>query len=144
MNNRKSEVYAEICREFIIIGADIEPDAVKLKDGKEVFGQAEEFTSRVLGARQSNIVKVTLWGPDILHSHRKAEETYICMGGEGEIFLENDIYRFIPRMIVIIRPKVLHAARPKRGWSKKLVFACVSAPPFDPSDVFEDSRGRNW
>lgn len=39
---------------------------------KEVFGEVEEITSRALGAERTNVAKVTLWGPDFLHHHKKS------------------------------------------------------------------------
>jgi len=121
-----------------------ESNAVALRDGTAVFGEVEEITSRAVGAERTNIVKVTLWGPDILHHHEIAEETYICSGiGNGELFIDGKIIDFTPGTRVIIKPGQLHAARPKEG-SGKIIFLCVSSPAFNPADVFEDPRRRNW
>lgn len=119
------------------------PNIVEISDRKEVFGEVEEITSRAVGAERANIVKVTLWGPDILHTHKKAEETYICVEGEGELYLDGQIVDFVPGIRVIIAPGTLHAARPKKEWGK-LVLLCVASPAFDPNDVYEDPRARKW
>jgi len=112
--------------------------------GTGVFGKAEEITSRAVGAERTNVAKITLWGPDILHTHKETEETYICVEGEGEIFLIDQIFEFIPGVRVIIRPGILHAARPKKNGRKLLVFLCVSSPAFKPEDVYNDPRDRAW
>ena len=116
------------------------PKIIELDDGKEMFGEIEEITSKDLGAEHANFSKVTLWGPDVLHHHDGAEETYICLEGKGEIILDNTVYEFLPGTRVIISPKTLHAVRPK---DLKVVFYCISSPPFDQNDVHEDERGRN-
>ena len=116
---------------------------VELEDDKEVFGEVEEITSRAVGAERVNVAKVTLWGPDILHYHKEAEETYICLEGEGELFIDGQIFKFVPGIRAIIRPGVVHAARPKQKLGR-VVFLCVASPAFSPDDVFEDSRGRIW
>lgn len=119
------------------------PNIVELSDERRVFGKVEEITSRSLAAGRANISKVTLWGADFVHYHKKGEETYICLKGKGEIFLNGQIFDFIPGTRVIIRPITLHAARPKNGFDK-LIFLCLSSPAFDPSDVYNDKRGRRW
>ena len=119
------------------------PKIVEFEDEKEVFGEVEEITSRELGAEKANIVKVTLWGPDFLHKHKIAEETYVCLKGDGEIFLDGETFDFSEGERVIIPPGTLHATRPKRFFGK-LVFLCISSPPFDPKDVYNDPRGRDW
>ncbi|MCK4524824.1 MAG: cupin domain-containing protein [Candidatus Andersenbacteria bacterium] len=117
------------------------PEVVELDDGIEMFGEIEEITSKNLGAKHANFAKVTLWGPDFLHHHEKAEETYVCLEGEGEIILDNTIHEFLPGTRVIISPGTLHAVRPK---DLKMIFHCISSPAFDPDDVYNDERGRNW
>ncbi len=126
---------------FIIIRK--EPKVVVLKDNGEVFGEIREILSVEGGAKRTNLAQVTLKGPDILHSHRKAEETYICVEGEGYIFLNGEIYDFGLGTRIIIKPGTLHAASPKND-SEKLVFLCISSPAFDPDDVFEDPCRRVW
>jgi len=120
-----------------------EPHVVELRDGDKVFGQVEEITSRSIGAERVNVAKVTLWGPDILHKHEKREETYICLEGEGELYLNGRIFDFVSGKRAIIGSGVWHAARPKEA-CKELILLCVSSPAFDPDDVYEDSRGRKW
>jgi mannose-6-phosphate isomerase-like protein (cupin superfamily) len=119
------------------------PNTVEFKEGDKVFGKVEEITSRALGAKRTNVAKVTLQGPDVLHSHKEAEETYICLEGEGELYLDGQIFDFVPGTRVIIEPGIQHAARPKNV-IEKLVILCVSSPAFDPNDVYEDSCGRVW
>ncbi|MFZ2969974.1 MAG: cupin domain-containing protein [Minisyncoccia bacterium] len=118
-----------------------EPEVAELYDEKEVFGEIAEITSNKLGAEHANFVKVTLWAPDILHHHNEAEETYICLEGEGEIILGDEIHEFIPGVRVIISPGTPHAARPK---DLKVSFWCISSPPFNPDDVHNHKCGRNW
>jgi mannose-6-phosphate isomerase-like protein (cupin superfamily) len=122
---------------------ETEPLIFELKDEDEVFGQVKEITSRSIGARRANVAEITLWAADIIHKHKKNEETYICLEGEGEIYLDGRIIDFPPGTRVIIRPGVQHAARPKDTHSE-LTFLCVSSPAFDPNDVYEDPRGRKW
>ena len=117
------------------------PKIIELNDGKETFGEIEEITSKGFGAKHATFAKVTLWGPDILHYHKSAEETYICLKGEGEIILDDTVYKFLPGTRVIISPKTLHAVRPR---DLKVVFYCISSPPFDQNDVHKNKRGRNW
>lgn len=121
------------------------PKMVELEDKKrrkiDVFGIIEEITSRAGGAEKASFAKITLWTADKLHFHKIAEETYICMEGEGQIFLDGKIIDFNPGVRVIIEPDTLHAARPVKG---ELVFYCVSSPPFDEKDVYYDRRGRKW
>gem|GEM_PF-2075413 len=119
------------------------PIVVELQQKGIVFGKIEEITSTGFGAERTNLSKVTLWGPDILHTHNKAEETYFCLEGAGEIFLNGKIYEFNPGTSVIIKPGTLHAARPKKN-SGNLVFQCVSAPAFSYEDMVEDPVGRLW
>lgn len=126
---------------FIIV--DEEPNIVELQDDKEVFGEVEEITSRSAGAERVNVAKVTLRGPDIIHHHKEGEETYICQEGDGEIFLNRAIFRFVPGNRIIIKPGTLHAVRPKNSIGK-IVFLCVSSPAFSPDDVYEDRHGRVW
>ena len=121
------------------------PKMVELEDTKrhktDVFGMVEEITSRISGAEKASFAKITLWTPDRLHCHKVAEETYICIEGEGQIFLDGKIIDFTPGVRVIIEPGTLHAARPAKG---ELIFYCVSSPPFDEKDVYYDHRGRKW
>lgn len=121
------------------------PNMVELEDTKrhktDVFGIIEEMTSRAGGAEKASFAKITLWTPDKLHRHEMAEETYICLENEGQIFLDGKIVDFTPGVRVIIEPGTLHAARPIKG---ELVFYCVSSPPFDEKDVYYDRRGRKW
>ncbi len=127
----------------VIITKERKPNIVKLQHWNDTFGEVEEITSRNLGAERANVVKVTLQGRDILHSHKEAEETYVCLEGEGELFLDDQIVKFVPGVKVIIKPGTVHAARPKRNQSK-LVFLCISSPPFSSDDVINDPRGRRW
>lgn len=126
---------------FIVI--DAKPKIAELKDGDVVFGNVEEITSKELGAGRANLTRITLWGPDFVHQHEIAEETYVCQAGEGELFVNFEIIKFVPDVRVIIGPGVLHAARPKRN-GEVLIFSCLSAPAFDPKDVYLDRRGRGW
>ena len=120
-----------------------EPKEMKLKDDKVVFGKVKEISSISKGARQASIAEVTLWGPDILHYHKKAEETYYCVSGKGEIFLNGKILEFERGTSVIIRPGTVHASRPNNPCGR-IVFLCVSSPPFNRRDVYNDRRGRKW
>lgn len=130
---------------YVLIGEEQKPNIVEFKHWKDTFGRAEELTSAVLGARQANISRITLTGRDILHYHKVAEETYVCREGEGYLFLNGKIVRFSRGDIVVIHPGTVHAAMPTRRDTKlELVFWCVSSPPFDPKDVFNDPRGRRW
>jgi quercetin dioxygenase-like cupin family protein len=119
------------------------PELKELKDGRKVFGRIEEITSIELGAIKANVVRVTLFGPDFIHWHIKAEETYICESGKGELFLDGRIVEMSPGTRIIISPGTLHAARPWNDFPQ-MVFLCVSSPPFNSEDVFNDPRGRNW
>jgi mannose-6-phosphate isomerase-like protein (cupin superfamily) len=119
------------------------PEVVKLEYENEQFGNLEEITSKTTGAGAANMAKVTLWGADVAHRHNQAEETYFCVAGEGEILIGEEIWEFNAGTRVIIKPGTAHAARPTRG-CRELVFYCVSAPPFDPTDAINDPRGRNW
>ena len=111
------------------------PRIITLKDDLEVFGEVEEITP--------NVAKIILWDPDFLHYHESAEETYIGAEGEGEIFLDGEIFQFTPGIRVVIRPRIIHAARPK-NFLDQLVFLCLSSPCFNPDDVHNDPRGREW
>lgn len=128
-------------KSFIII--DGAPKIVRLEDEDEVFGKVKEIIPTEAGAKKAGLAVVTLWGPDIIHHHRKAEEIYACFKGEGYIFLAGKVYNFVPGVRVIIKPGTLHAARPKKP-DEKLVFLCVSSPTFDPKDMFEGPCGRIW
>ena len=128
-----------------VIGREPKPKVVKLKHWRDTFGEVEELISESLGAGRVGVAKVTLTSQDILHWHKETEETYICLKGEGEIFLDGEIVRFIPGVSVIIRPGTVHAARPRSRWGKdELVFFCISSPAFNPDDVINDLRGRRW
>ena len=119
------------------------PEIVEFKDGEEVFGKVEEITSRDVGARKANFVKVTLLGPDVIHTHDDAEETYVYESGMGRIILDDEISDFGPGTRVIIPPGMSHAVKPWESFPQ-VVFLCVSSPPFNPDDVHPDPRGRNW
>ena len=119
------------------------PGIIKLYDKEKIFGEIREITSKKLGAKYANFAKVTLWGPDFLHLHKKAEETYVCLEGEGEITLDGIVYEFAPETRVVISPGTLHAVRPKIP-NTKVVFYCVSSPPFDSNDVYNDKLSRDW
>ena len=119
------------------------PKVVEFKDGGTVFGRAEEITSREVGAEGANLARITLFGPDVIHTHEKAEETYIYESGMGKILLGDQIFEFGPGTRVIIPPGMPHAAKPADSFPQ-LIFLCVSSPPFDPADDHLDPRGRNW
>jgi len=119
------------------------PKVVEFKDGEEVFGTAEEITSREVGAEGANLARITLFGPDVIHTHEKAEETYIYESGMGKILLGDQISEFGPGTRVIIPSGTPHAAKPANSFPR-FVFLCLSSPPFDPDDVHPDPRGRNW
>jgi len=121
-----------------------EPKVVELKDGEVVFGTVEEITSWAVGARQADVTRITLTGPDFVHINNRTEETYIYESGRGKILLGNEIFEFNPGTRVIIPPGTLHAAKPYDSFPQ-FVFLRVASPPFDPEDVFyPDPRGRNW
>ncbi|MDO8559111.1 MAG: cupin domain-containing protein [bacterium] len=128
---------------YTVIGREPKPKVVKLKHWRNDFGEVEELISESLGAGRVGVATVTLTGPDILHSHANTEETYICIKGEGEIFLDEEIVRFIPGVSVIIKPGTVHAARPTSS-RDSLVFSCISSPAFNSGDVINDPRGRRW
>ena len=119
------------------------PNIVELKDGDEVFGTVEEITSRAVGAEGANLARITLMGPDFVHTHDGAEETYVYELGMGKILLGDQISEFGPGARVIIPPGTPHAAKPANSFPQ-VVFLCLSGPPFDPEDVHPDPRGRNW
>ncbi|MCK4799759.1 hypothetical protein KAS31_02165 [Candidatus Parcubacteria bacterium] len=119
------------------------PEIIKLYDKEKTFGEIREITSKELGAKYANFAEVTLWGPDFLHLHKRAEETYVCLEGKGEIILDGIVYEFIPETRIVISPGTLHAVRPKTP-NTKVVFYCVSSPPFNPNDVYNDKLGRDW
>ena len=129
------------------MGAVIEesPKVVELKHSGEVFGTVYEITSRVLGAEGAGIASITLTGPDIVHVHKRTEETYVWESGLGKILLGDDIFDFGPGAKVIIPPGTPHALKPAYSFPQ-VVFLCISAPPFTPKDVYADprGRGRNW
>jgi mannose-6-phosphate isomerase-like protein (cupin superfamily) len=119
-------------------------NSVELEDASGIFGKVEDITSSRLGAHNANIARVTLWEPDVLHLHKEAEETYFCLEEEGLIYLGNgDVYPFRPGYSVTIDQGTLHAAMPKSP-CRRLIFICVSSPPFNSDDVFPDPRGRMW
>jgi len=123
-----------------------ESKIVKMKDGKDgnvIFGQVEEITSRAVGAKKANLVEVTLFGPDVVHTHERAEETYVCESGRGKIILGDEISDFDPGVKVIIPPGTPHAVKPWKSFPQ-VVFLCVSSPPFNQDDVHPDPRGRKW
>ena len=119
------------------------PKVVKLKDGDVVFGDVEEITSRAVGAERANLARVTLSGADFVHTHEGAEETYIYESGMGKILLGDKVSDFGPGTRVIIPPGTAHAVKPANSFPR-VVFLCISGPPFDPEDVHSDPRGRNW
>lgn len=124
------------------------PNIVELRDADEVFGEVEEITSRQEGADRANVARVTLVAQDFLHHHLKNQETYICEKGEGRLFLQSNISEaqiidFNPDTKVIINPGTIHGASPKTLCTE-LVFLCVSSPAFEPDDVYNDPRGRDW
>lgn len=119
------------------------PKVVKFKDGDIIFGQAEEITSRALGAKGANLARVTLFGPDAVHIHKKTEETYIYESGMGKILLGDQISEFGPGTRAIIPPGTPHAVKPANSFPQ-VIFLCVSGPPFDPKDVYPDPRGWDW
>lgn len=119
------------------------PKIVEFKDGEEVFGTAEEITSQPLGAKGANLARITLTGPDVIHTHDDAEETYVYESGMGKILLDDQISEFGPGTRVIIPPGTPHAVKPANSFPQ-VVFLCISGPPFDPEDVHPDPRGRNW
>lgn len=119
------------------------PKIVPLYDEEVYFGEVEEITSRDEGAERINVAKITLWSPDVIHYHKKGEETYICLEGEGKIFLNGQIFDFAPGVRVLIKPGTLHAARPKTD-IEKLIFLCISSPAFNPKDVYKSPLGRAW
>jgi mannose-6-phosphate isomerase-like protein (cupin superfamily) len=122
-----------------------EPREITLEDNGIVFGKVVEITSRAFGADRANVALVTLEGSDLIHHHQNGQETYICVTGEGELLLGAATETIIPfreGVRVIVRPGTKHAARPLAG--QTLEFICVSSPAFDPADVYNDPRGRNW
>lgn len=130
-------------KNFIIVkDLPVTADLVDPLDPDDIFGTAEELVSEAFGAERVSVAKITLWATDILHNHKEGEETYIFVEGRGELFLDGEIFKVGPGVRVIIKPGVVHAARPKND--EELVFWCVSAPPFNPEDVYNDPRGREW
>jgi mannose-6-phosphate isomerase-like protein (cupin superfamily) len=120
-----------------------EPYIKRFKDGGNVFGMVEEIVSHAIGAKNASLARVTLYGPDIIHTHSKIEEAYVCETGRGKILLGNDISNFEPGDRVVIHPGTLHAVKPAESFPK-VVFLCLSGPAFDPNDFCPDPRGRNW
>ena len=121
------------------------PKIVELKDIKGNFGFIDELSSIELGAKGASMARVMLFGPDFIHLHKKTEEGYYHLVGEGEVLLGKKIYTFGQggARAIIIPPGTLHAARPISKL-EKLVFLCVSSPAYDPKDEFRSKRGRNW
>lgn len=118
-------------------------EMIMLEDENGTFGRIWETTSAANGAKKAGIAHVELWGPDVLHWHKEAEETYLCLEGEGEMKVGRDICPFLPGYSVIIDPGTVHAAMPKSP-CQLLRFLCISSPPFNPNDVFPEPQGRRW
>lgn len=119
-----------------------EPKTVSLEFENQVFGEAVELTPLATGADKASLARVILREADVIHFHKKNQETYVHERGAGEIFLNGKIYQFSTNTRVVMEPGTLHAVRPQKG--TRVVFLCVSVPAFDPKDVFVDPRGRNW
>lgn len=136
-----TELERKLGRGFKIIEGT--PKKMPLEYFSKPFGLVNEIVSGSDGADRASWANITLWGADVLHSHKVAQEIYIYShGGAGKIFLDGKILAFKRGMRVIINPGVVHAAKPLKG--KILYFACVSTPAFNPADVYVDPRGREW
>lgn len=132
-----------ISEKFIVVrDLPVTVDLVDPLDPDDIFGTAEEETSEAFGAERVSVAKITLWAADVLHGHKEREETYIFVEGRGELFLDDEIFKVGPGVKAIIKPGVVHAARPKND--EEMVFWCVSVPAFNPEDVYNDPRGREW
>lgn len=125
------------------------PKIIKLtqNNSKLVVGFIEEITSKEHGADMVNIARIHLDDNVIpLHHHKNHQETYLCITGVGQLFLNDDVMDFQPGDRVIIQPNVIHSIRPKKlsGQMGLVELLCICAPAFDPDDEYIDPRGTNW
>ncbi len=66
------------------------------------------------------------------HHHRRTEEIYFVLDGEGEIELDGERRRVAPGDAVLIPPGAWHQIRA----ATPLRFLCCCAPPYAHEDTF--------
>lgn len=100
-----------------------------------VVGYVFEFPRRKRGELHSeaSLAVIILIDVDVLHRHSQTIETYMVLYGSGAMAMGDDEC-LVMQMGDSFRvtPGTWHAAMPLNN--RKLVFACVSEPTFDPDD----------
>ncbi len=66
------------------------------------------------------------------HHHRRTEEIYFVLDGEGEMELDGERRRVAPGDAVLIPPGAWHQIRA----ATRLRFLCCCAPPYAHDDTF--------
>lgn len=68
------------------------------------------------------------------HYHRRSEEIYFLLEGEGEMEIDGEIRRVGPGDAVLISPGAWHQIRCVS--ERRLTFLCCCAPPYSHEDTF--------
>ena len=72
------------------------------------------------------------------HSHKTHEEIYMCLGGEGEIQLNDEVHRFGEGDIVRVAPAVSRSV--KNTGTAPLFFLCIQGQVNTMTDIQQDGN----
>ena len=109
-------------------------DLNKFENGKVFLQKAMKATSCEISM---NVFQPGQAYP-FFHSHKTHEEIYICISGEGEIQLNDDILRFAEGDVVRVSPAVSRSI--KNTGTMPLVFICSQSVVGTFTDIQGDGQ----
>jgi len=98
---------------------------------EDVCGTISEFYS----STNLNFTIATITGESTPHMHKKMEEIYFVLKGEGTIFIGDESEHIKEGDLVAIPKNIFHHVQTKGGESIEVIV--VTHPKFDASDVIE-------
>lgn len=110
----------------------------------EQYGEKVKLTPKKKDLPELNITKVRIWAPEPVHYHRLGKEV---VRNEGEakaiIFLDDDVYEFLPGEIIAIPCGMRHAIKP---WCHggEVRYLRITVPAAGRKDIVYDPCGKSW
>jgi len=120
--------------------ADVRTPLVKSR-GETVY-ELVGAAAALGGASAHSVAEISIrpGGSSASHRHRRSEETYYILRGEGRLVIDGQSHALRAGDACLIEPGERH--RIVNETEDELVFLAVSAPPWTPDDsVFDEPGG---
>lgn len=104
-----------------------------LKTMDDICGKVQELghTSNI------DVAHITVTGKSTPHLHKKTEEIYFILNGEGMVTIEDEQQKVEKDDTVLIPKNKFHSI--ERISAEPLELLAITSPGYDPNDVIEKS-----